>query len=115
MGSFSSNDITRDPQLSSALLWEIQLKWNQLLTSSYSISKIQEKIRFEGSALALNTVYVKCEGKKRASFETSKLEDEGPHTFGDDTAAFTVSFLIWILAKSAVIRIATKQWIDNNI
>lgn len=75
MGSFSSNDIKRDPQLSSALLWEIQLKWNQLLTSSYSISKIQEKVRFEGSALALNTVYVKCEGKKKSfiwNFQTGR-------------------------------------------
>ena len=52
MDSFSSNDMKHDPGLSSALLWEIQLKWNQLL-SSYSISKTQEKVRFGSGLLSL--------------------------------------------------------------
>jgi len=52
MDSFSSNDMKHDPGLSSALLWEIQLKWNQLL-SSYSIAKTQEKVRFGSGLLSL--------------------------------------------------------------
>lgn len=53
--------------------------------------------------------------KKRSSLETSKLEDEKPYKLSDGLAAFTVRFLIWILPKSAVIRIATKQWIHESI
>lgn len=66
MNSFSSNDIKHDPRLCSALLWEIQLKRNQLLTSSCSISKIQEKLKFQAlNDLALNTEYRKWEGEKK--------------------------------------------------
>lgn len=63
--------------------------------------------------MTLHIMYIKHERIKRASFEIFKWEEEWAHRFSDGIAAFTVKFLVRVLPKTAVIRIATNPKKNN--